>query len=96
MDPNVSAGDIGAGQSVHPLVTGAFFLLLDDIPFNLYLALEYHQVLMSLPLKLVQMETLPLDAIWQTAWLIAPQLNRAADNCIFLGVFDFSGLKATA
>lgn len=50
---------------------------------------------MSLPLKLVQMETLPLDAIWQTAWLMAPQVNRAADNCIFLGVFDFSGLKAT-
>lgn len=50
---------------------------------------------MSLPLKLVQMKMLPLDAML-TAWLIAPQLDRAADNCIFLGVFNFASLKAAA
>ncbi|CRL27590.1 unnamed protein product [Penicillium camemberti] len=29
MDPKFSAGDIGAGQSVHPLVTGALPSSLD-------------------------------------------------------------------
>lgn len=32
----------------------------------------------------------------QTAWPIAPHLNRAAGNCIFFGVFEFASLKATA
>jgi hypothetical protein len=57
---------------------------------------KYHQVSMSLPLKLVQMETLPLERYMQTAWLIAPQLDHAAGNCIFLSIFEFASLKATA
>lgn len=37
MDPNVSAGDIGAGQSVHPLVTGACKLALWVVAFGFFL-----------------------------------------------------------
>lgn len=37
MDPNVSAGDIGAGQSVHPLVVGACELALWAVALGFFL-----------------------------------------------------------
>lgn len=44
MDPNVSAGDIGAGQSVHPLVAGACGLALWAVAFGFLLTgIEIHE-----------------------------------------------------